>query len=181
MERSILVAGFGGQGVMTLGQLICYTASDTTDKNVTYFPSYGSEQRGGTANCYVVVSDDNVGAPVTDKVDDLIVMNDPSLAKFTPKVKEGGVIFVNSSIVTSECQRKDVKIVEVPANDLATELGSTKIANVLMVGAYIGYTELLPEENVLATVLKKLARKAEFVDMNKAAFAKGLEIGRAAR
>ena len=101
MERNLMVAGFGGQGVMTLGKFLAEATCDSTDKNVTFFPSYGAEQRGGTANCYVVISDDDIGAPLGDSMDDLIVMNDPSLNKFLYKLVPGGTLFINSSIVTS--------------------------------------------------------------------------------
>ena len=90
MERNLMVAGFGGQGVMTLGKFLAEATCDSTDKNVTFFPSYGAEQRGGTANCYVVISDDDIGAPLGDSMDDLIVMNDPSLNKFLYKLVPGG-------------------------------------------------------------------------------------------
>ena len=88
MERNLIVAGFGGQGVMMLGTLLAQATCDSTDKHVTYFPSYGAAMRGGTANCYVVISDDEIGAPVMDTVEDLIVMNEPSLHKFLPKVPD---------------------------------------------------------------------------------------------
>ena len=90
MERNLMVAGFGGQGVMTLGKFLAEATCDSTDKNVTFFPSYGAEQRGGTANCYVVISNEKIGAPLGDVMDDLIVMNGPSLNKFLYKLKEGG-------------------------------------------------------------------------------------------
>ena len=86
MERNLMVAGFGGQGVMTLGKFLADATCNSTDKNVTFFPSYGAEQRGGTANCYVVIADEEIGAPLGDAMDDLIVMNDPSLAKFLYKL-----------------------------------------------------------------------------------------------
>ena len=99
MERNLMVAGFGGQGVMTMGKLLSQATCDSTDLNVTFFPSYGAAMRGGTANCYVVISDDEIGAPVSNSVDDLIVMNGPSLHKFLPNLKPGGTLFINSSIV----------------------------------------------------------------------------------
>ena len=102
METNLCVAGFGGQGVMTLGKFLASATCDSTDKNVTFFPSYGAEQRGGTANCFVVISDEMVGAPLGDVMDDLIVMNGPSLQKFLPTLKQGGTLFINSSIVPEE-------------------------------------------------------------------------------
>lgn len=108
METNLCVAGFGGQGVMTLGKFLASATCDSTDKNVTFFPSYGAEQRGGTANCFVVISDETIGAPLGDVMDDLIVMNGPSLAKFIDTLKTGGNLFINSSIVSDEIARNDV-------------------------------------------------------------------------
>lgn len=182
MERSLLVGGFGGQGVMVIGQLLGYTACETTDKFVTFFPTYGSEQRGGTANCYVVISDEEIGTPVLSELDDVIVLNNPSMLKFEPLVKPGGMLFINSSIVESEPTRDDVTVVKVPCNAIADEIGNAKVTNLVMVGAYIGYTQLLPEEKVLQTAFRKLgAKRPQLNPLNEAAFNRGLEIGRAAR
>ena len=126
MERNLMVAGFGGQGVMTLGKFLAEATCDSTDKNVTFFPSYGAEQRGGTANCYVVISDEKIGAPLGDTMDDLIVMNGPSLNKFLYKLVPGGTLYINSSIVTDEITREDVKVVKAPVTELALELGNAK-------------------------------------------------------
>ena len=110
METNLCVAGFGGQGVMTLGKFLASATCDATNKNVTFFPSYGAEQRGGTANCFVVISDEEIGAPLGDVMDDLIVMNGPSLKKFLPTLKKGGTLFINSSIVSDDIGRDDVKL-----------------------------------------------------------------------
>ena len=112
METNLCVAGFGGQGVMTLGKFLASATCDATNKNVTFFPSYGAEQRGGTANCFVVISDEEIGAPLGDVMDDLIVMNGPSLKKFLPTLKKGGTLFINSSIVSDDIGRDDVKLVK---------------------------------------------------------------------
>ena len=182
MEKSVLIGGFGGQGVMVIGQLLSYTACETTEKYITYFPSYGSEQRGGTANCYVTISDEPIGGPVKVLLDDIIVLNDPSMIKFESRVKPGGLLFVNSSIVTTAPIRDDITILNVPANAIADELGNAKVANLVMVGAYIGYTELLPAENVLATALKKLGAKRPWLnELNEAAFRRGLALGKSMR
>ena len=102
METNLCVAGFGGQGVMTLGKFLASATCDATDKKVTFFPSYGAEQRGGTANCFVVISDEEIGAPLGDVMDDLIVMNGPSLKKFLPTLKKGGTLFINAG--NGKCQ-----------------------------------------------------------------------------
>lgn len=178
METNLLVAGFGGQGVMTLGKFLASATCDATDKNVTFFPSYGAEQRGGTANCYVVISDGAVGAPVGDVMDDLIVMNGPSLNKFLGTLKPGGTLFINSSIVDENIPRDDVKLVKAPVTEMALEMGNSKVLNVIMLGVYVGYTEVVPPEVVWSTIEHKLGKKPKLLPLNKQAFEKGLEIGR---
>ena len=154
METNLCVAGFGGQGVMTLGKFLASATCDATNKNVTFFPSYGAEQRGGTANCFVVISDEEIGAPLGDVMDDLIVMNGPSLKKFLPTLKKGGTLFINSSIVSDDIGRDDVKLVKAP------------------------YTEVVPPEVVWSTIEHKMAKKPKLLPLNKEAFEKGLAIGR---
>ena len=162
METNLCVAGFGGQGVMTLGKFLASATCDSTDKNVTFFPSYGAEQRGGTANCFVVISDEMVGAPLGDVMDDLIVMNGPSLQKFLPTLKQGGTLFINSSIVPEEdIDRTDVKVVKAPVTEMALEMGNAKVLNVIMLGVYVGYTEVVSPEVVWGTIEHKLAKKAK--------------------
>ena len=181
MEKNIIMAGFGGQGVMLMGKLLSYATCESTDKNVTFFPSYGAEQRGGTANCYVVISDEMVGSPMPYTTDYLVALNQPSLEKFVANVKPGGVVFYNSSITDQLPDRKDVTYVAAPVSDLSIEMGSEKVLNVIMLGVLVGYTEVLPADVVEATVLKKLGKKESLIPVNKAAFEKGLELGRAAR
>ena len=178
MERNLMVAGFGGQGVMTLGKFLAEAACDATDKNVTFFPSYGAEQRGGTANCYVVISDDDIGAPLGDQMDDLIVMNDPSLSKFLYKLVPGGTLYINSSIVKSEITRTDIKVVKAPMTELALEMGSAKVLNIIMLGVYVGYTQVVPEDVVWRTIEHKLGKKPALLPLNRQAFDLGLKLGR---
>ncbi len=172
MERSVIVAGFGGQGVMFLGQVLSLAAM-FEGKHVTWLPSYGPEMRGGTANCTVVISDDEVASPVVDKPMDIIVMNIPSLLKFEKMVKEGGYIFMNTSVIDKETQRKDVEVVKVEANKIAEEIGSSKIANMVMLGVYVAKTKVVKPESVFEAIRKK--SKKEFIDMNIEAVKKGLE------
>ena len=162
METNLCVAGFGGQGVMSLGKFLADATCSSTDKNVTFFPSYGAEQRGGTANCYVVISDDDIGAPLGDVMDDLIVMNGPSLAKFLPTLKKGGNLFLNSSIVSDRIDRSDVTVVKAPVT-------------------YVGFTEVIEPAIVWDTIEHKLASKPKLLPLNRQAFEKGLAIGRAQR
>lgn len=181
METNLCVAGFGGQGVMTLGKFLAEATCDSTDKNVTFFPSYGAEQRGGTANCFVVISDGMVGAPLGDVMDDLVVMNEPSLDRFIGTLKTGGTLFINNSIVKKEIARKDIKVVSAPVTELAFELGNAKVLNVIMLGVYVGYTEVVSSEVVWKTIEKKLGKKPKLLPLNKDAFEKGLAIGRGQR
>lgn len=181
MERNLMVAGFGGQGVMTLGKFLAEATCESTDKNVTFFPSYGAEQRGGTANCYVVISDDDIGAPLGDQMDDLIVMNDPSLSKFLYKLVPGGTLYINSSIVKSEITRADIKAVKAPVTELALEMGSAKVLNIIMLGVYVGYTQVVPEDVVWRTIEHKLGKKPALLPLNRQAFELGLKLGREQR
>ena len=181
MERNLMVAGFGGQGVITLGKFLAEATCESTDKSVTFFPSYGAEQRGGTANCYVVISDDDIGAPLGDQMDDLIVMNDPSLSKFLYKLVPGGTLYINSSIVKSEITRTDIKVVKAPVTELALEMGSAKVLNIIMLGVYVGYTQVVPEDVVWRTIEHKLGKKPALLPLNRQAFELGLKLGREQR
>ena len=181
MERNMMIAGSGGQGVMMMGKLLAEAVCSSTDLNVTFFPSYGAEQRGGTANCYVVISDEAIGAPLGDEMDEMVVMNDLSLDKFLQKLVSGGTLFINSTIVKAPEDRDDITVIEVPATQMALELGSPKVLNIIMLGVYIGYTGAIDEQLMLQGILQKLAKKPRLIPLNEEAFAKGLEIGKACR
>ena len=178
METNLCVAGFGGQGVISLGKFLADATCNETDKKITFFPSYGAEQRGGTANCYVVISDEEIGAPLGDIMDDLIVMNNASLNKFLVKVHPGGRLFINSSIVTDKIERDDIEVISAPVTEMALEMGNAKVLNVIMLGVYVGYTEVVAPEAVWTTIEHKLASKAKLLPLNKEAFEKGLAIGK---
>lgn len=178
METNLLAAGFGGQGVMTLGKFLASATCDAAEKHVTFFPSYGAEQRGGTANCYVVISDKEVGAPIGDEMDDLIAMNQPSLDRFLDRLKPGGTLYLNSSIVGEDIARKDIQIVKAPVTDLALKLGSAKVLNIIMLGVYIGCSGVLDPQVVWSTIEHKFASKPKLLPLNRKAFEEGLEIGR---
>ena len=134
MFEGVLIAGFGGQGVLSTGQLLAY-AGMVEGKHVAWIPSYGPEMRGGTANCGVSVSTTPISSPVVSEPTVLIAMNRPSLEKFEPWVVPGGLIMVNSSLIKIKVKRTDVRIIYVPANDLAEELGNSKVANNIILGA----------------------------------------------
>lgn len=171
INRSV-VAGFGGQGVMMIGKMLCYASLDH-GKHALFLPSYGTEQRGGTANCTVILSDEEIGSPMTAHIDTLIAMNEPSLKKFQGMVKPGGTVYINSSLVKPEDVRSDVVCTAIPVDDLAHELGSTKVANIIMLSAYAAGTGMFTKEEVTETVLHKLASKPRFLEMNR----KAVEIG----
>ena len=174
MERNLMVAGFGGQGVMTMGKLLSQATCDSTDLNVTFFPSYGAAMRGGTANCYVVISDDEIGAPVSNSVDDLIVMNGPSLHKFLPNLKPGGTLFINSSIIDKKATRTDIDVYYVPCNEIADKLNNPKVANMAMLGAYLEATKAVQTKSVLDALLYKLGeKKAALIPLNEEAIEAG--------
>ncbi len=175
MESSLLIAGFGGQGVVLIGQLLGYAAS-SSGKNATYYPSYGAEQRGGTANCTVVISDEEIGSPVVTKLDTVIAMNEPSLVRFEEWVKPGGTLIINSSLIKRQVVRTDIQVVAVPANEIAGDLGTDKIANMVVLGTYLAVSKVLSVETVLNTMREKLAAKATFLPLNEAAIQAGLQV-----
>lgn len=181
METNLCIAGFGGQGVMTIGKFLAQTVCDATDLHTVFFPSYGAEQRGGTANCFVVISDRPIGTPRADEMDTLIIMNNPSLHKFIGTLKTGGTLFINDTIVTAPIEREDISVVRVPGTALALQLGSPQVLNVIMLGAYIGYTQVFSAELMWQTIQQKLASKTHLLPANQKAFQFGLQAGQAAR
>ncbi len=148
MERSVIVAGSGGQGVLLLGRLIAYTGM-LAGKHVTWFPSYGAEMRGGTANCTVVISDTTVGSPIVEQPDSLIIMNCPSLKRFVNRLKNNGTLIYDASLINdSTCLDGDLanigryNLIAIPASNVASALGSIRYANMVLFGGFLGYTGL---------------------------------------
>ncbi len=172
----IKIAGFGGQGVLLLGRLLSEAAM-LSDYHTTWLPSYGPEMRGGTAHCHVNISNKRIGSPLVSEADVLFAMNLPSLDKFENEVRKGGVIFVNSSLIQRRVKRKDVEAVYVPATGIADNLGQTKSANMVMLGAYAGYTGLLSLKSILAAAESVVKRK-EFKKVNEKAIKTGMEFVR---
>ena len=175
-EKSLIAAGFGGQGLLVLGQLVAYAGIEE-GRNVSWIPSYGPEMRGGTANCSVIVSDDEIGAPVVESADAVVVMNQPSFTKFKDKVKMNGILLYNSDLITPYEIRPDIKVIAIPANTLAEGLGSDRVANIIMLGALVKTSGIVGDKTCVETVKQKLgARKPEFLAMNAAAYEKGKEL-----
>ncbi len=176
LNEKVICAGFGGQGVMSMGQLMTY-AGMLEGKEVSWLPSYGPEMRGGTANCNVILSERPIGSPViTNDATTAIIMNLPSLDKFEADVKEGGTIFINSSLIEKKVARADVKTYYVPANELALELGNFRVANMIMLGAYLEVFKPVSVDSILEAFKKVFGEgKAHLVPLNKAALEKGAE------
>lgn len=177
METSIIIAGFGGQGVLFAGQLLAYAGMDT-GKHVTWIPSYGPEMRGGTANCTVIISDEPIGAPVVAQPDVAIALNKPSYDKYEPLVKPGGLLIVNSSIVSQESDRTDIETVYIAANAIAEEFGTVKMLNAVVLGTMLARRPVLRMEDVEQALVDHLPeRKAHLLEANRNVLQRGYEVG----
>jgi 2-oxoglutarate ferredoxin oxidoreductase subunit gamma len=163
----LFFAGSGGQGIILMGQMLTYAAM-FENKVTTYYPSYGPEMRGGTANCTVIVSDENVGSPLIYEADCLIAMNLPSLLKFEKMVKPGGVMLLNTSIIDKKPTRDDITVYNVPVNEIALKLGNAKVANMVMLGAAIRATGVVSQETIEKVMREKAftGKKAAMIDLN---------------
>ena len=173
MTNEIIIAGFGGQGVMAIGKMLA-EACMKEGKEVSWLPSYGPEMRGGTANCSVVLSDEPIISPLVLEPTELIVMNKPSLLRFEETVVAGGSVFVNSSIIEISVSRSDVRAVYVPCLDIAGELGNAKVSNMVMLGAYIAATGNLGKNTIRQMLMQMFTvSKAALVDLNLEALRRG--------
>jgi len=178
VTEEIIIAGFGGQGVMLIGRLLAHTAM-TRGKHVSWMPAYGPEMRGGTANCSVVISDEPIGSPVVSEPDALIAMNRPSLDKFLPAVKPGGLVVYNSSLIDVAPQRCDLRTVAVRATDIAAELGSVRAANMVALGAYLQASGCIPADAVVDEMRTVLPDLSEYLTaINIEALRRGSELAR---
>ena len=172
----VICAGFGGQGVMSMGQLMTY-AGMLENKEVSWLPSYGPEMRGGTANCAVTISDEPVGSPIiTDDATAAVIMNSPSLTKFEGDVVPGVTILINSSLVHEKCERDDIEAYYINANELSNELGGSKFANMVMLGAFLAVDSSVDIESVLEAFKKVFGkRKEKFIPVNRQALQAGYD------
>ncbi len=178
MTTEMICAGFGGQGVLTIGKFIA-KAGMQEGRNVSWLPSYGPEMRGGTANVSTVVSDEPIASPIVSYPDVLVALNQPSLDKFAPSVRKGGVIILNTSMCPHGCKRDDVEIVAAPLSDIAIEIGNTMVLNMLAIGIVIGKTNLIKYETMeedLTSFLK--AKNPDLLELNLKAIKRGMEIGK---
>ncbi len=172
-EKHVRVAGFGGQGVMMFGQMLAYSAT-IDELNALWFPSYGPETRGGTANCSVTVSSEPINSPVFKNAHHLIAFNLPSLIKFHEHIQNNGLILYNSSLVEKQKTKKDVFIVGIPVNEIAIKLGNEKVLNMVMLGAYLELTQIFGQHTIDAALKKFLGnKKSHMLDINLEAIEQG--------
>ncbi len=162
---------------MFIGKLLAYSAMKA-GRHVTWIPSYGPEMRGGTANCTVVISDKEIGSPVMTSPQALIIMNNPSLQAFEPRLQPQGTLFLNSSLITRQITRKDIEAISIPANDVAVAVGERRTANMVMLGAYIARTNVVSKESVLEGLKEFFGKKIQFLDVNTQALEQGMEYGK---
>lgn len=180
METSIIISGFGGQGTLFAGQVLTYAALDY-DKHCTWIPSYGPEMRGGTAHCTVIISDQEIGSPLVRNPDIVLAMNLPSLDKYEPLVKESGLIIANKSLINRDSERKGINVLFIPGNEMAEELGNPRITNMVLVGAMLAMSGVLPMDMVKRALEEHIAeRNRKYLPMNFEALDKGAEFARQA-
>jgi 2-oxoglutarate ferredoxin oxidoreductase subunit gamma len=175
-EHEIICAGFGGQGVLSMGSIIAY-AGMIEDKEVTWMPSYGPEMRGGTANCIVIVSDTRVSSPIITKFDSAIVLNQPSLDKFENAVKPGGLLLYEKSTIINPPTREDIDIVCIPAIEEADKLKVKQVANMIMVGAFLEKRPIVKMETIVSALKKALPEhRHKLIPVNEQALKRGKEL-----
>jgi len=178
MQTEIVIAGFGGQGVLFAGQVLAYAAMDT-GMQVTWFPSYGPEMRGGTANCTVIISDEEIGSPLVRNPQAAVVLNLPSLDKYEPLMKAGGVLVANQSLIDRAIQRKDIQAILLPGNELAEELGDKRLTNMVLLGALLEGLPVMDLQAVKEALEDHLpARHKDLLPANFQALDKGAALAR---
>ena len=177
MKQSFVFSGSGGQGIMSAGIMLANTAIDM-GKHATFLPEYGPEQRGGSAKCTVVISDDEIISPLPLYCDNLIALNELALAKFIDDVKPGGVLLANANRI-KEVERDDVRVISSPVDDEAIKIGSVKTANIILLGILIGATNVVSREILATSLEKKFKEKSPAVlEMNLRALDRGIAIGK---
>jgi 2-oxoglutarate ferredoxin oxidoreductase subunit gamma len=177
-EHRLIIAGSGGQGVLSLGKILCISAMGE-GKTVTYLPSYGAEVRGGTANCQVTVSSHTIYSPLVEQADSLIIMNQLSYDRFWPGLRNGGLAVLNSSAVTVQAGAGNGRILTVPATERAAEMGSVRVANVIMLGAFLATVPLIEWDSCLRALAELWGdRKADLVELNTRALKVGAGLAR---
>ena len=176
MKEEILIAGFGGQGVLSMGQILCYSGV-MQNKEVSWFPSYGPEMRGGTANCTAIISDEKISSPIVNTFDTVIVLNQPSMDKFESAVKPGGLLIYDSNGITKHPERKDITICMMDASVEAIKMNNTKIMNMIVLGGFLKMKPIIDLDNILKGLAKVLPeRYHKLIPLNEQAIKKGMEI-----
>ena len=176
MTKEIIIAGFGGQGIVSSGIILGY-AGMLENKHVTFFPSYGAEMRGGTANCSVVISSEPVASPIVAYPDIVIIMNEPSLARFETMVKPGGILFYNKTLIKSRPKRDDITVLAIEANAIAEELGQGRIANMVMLGVLAKKTDILRLETLKKAQRERFVKaSSEQLSLNDKALERGSKL-----
>jgi 2-oxoglutarate ferredoxin oxidoreductase subunit gamma len=176
MTEEIIIAGFGGQGVLSMGQILCY-GGVIEDKEVSWMPSYGPEMRGGTANCITIISDEKISSPIISKFDTVIALNQPSLDKFENAVKPGGLLIYEASTILEPPKRKDIEIVPIEAANEASKLGNTKVMNMVILGAFLKKKPVITFDTAIEGLKKVLPeRYHKLIPLNKSAMEKGMEL-----
>jgi len=168
-------AGFGGQGVLSMGLNLAQSAM-REGLNVTYLPSYGAEVRGGTANCTVAISDEEIASPVASAPEFVVAMNQPSMVQFQHQLQSGGVFFLNSSLIDAEITRGDIKVVRIPANTIAEQMGNARSANMVMLGAFIKKSNLVKLDTLFEVLKETFGKKEKLIAGNKEALLKGYNL-----
>lgn len=172
-EERIIIAGFGGQGIMFMGKLLCY-AGMMENKHVTYMPSYGAEVRGGTAYCNVIISSEEIPSPVVSEPTAAIIMNSPSLVKFEPMVAKKGLLIINTSLVTRLAKRNDIEVIQVSATNIADRLGNTRVANMVALGAFLAKRNIVELQTVMAAIQEMLpSYRQHLAEINRQAILEG--------
>ena len=172
MQKEVMFAGFGGQGILLIGNILAHAAMDQGSE-VAWVPSYGPEMRGGTAYCLVVISNRPIGSPIIRNPMHLVAMNRPSLEKFAPVVKPNGVVIINSSLIPVCSDRDDVDELLVPANDIAKDLGSVKVANIVALGAFVARSKIIEFETIRNCVKETFSSREKLIPINMAALDAG--------
>jgi 2-oxoglutarate ferredoxin oxidoreductase subunit gamma len=170
-----IFAGFGGQGVLSMGLNLAQAAM-LEGKDVTYLPSYGAEVRGGTANCTVAISDEEIASPVASSPEFVVAMNQPSMIRFQNQIQSGGMFFVNSTLVDAEFSRGDIDVVKVPATRIAEDMGSPRSANMVMLGAFTKKTSLVSLATIIDELANTLKKKEKLIAVNKKALNAGFDL-----
>ena len=177
MERSTIFAGFGGQGILFAGRVLAEAAL-LEGREVLWIPSYGPEMRGGTASCTVIVADRQIGSPIVDRADHAVVLNPPSMAKYTPLVAAGGLLVVNTTLIEAEPGREDIDVLSLPCTALARKAGDDKLVSVVALGALVGRRGFVARESVHAALARVLgSKRPDMIKLDVAAFEAGYEAG----